>query len=180
MNRILPCFFLAAFILSAVSPMANAAVDGWTNSICLDDETLYLWEDIPTSTGYYTANTTKQCPYGCDNRTRDCKEPYRMTATQSNMGIGLYIIISLLAIGSLIVGMKGQKWLLCLFSTIMFPILALQSVALDSILAYTFFSGLTTVFIGIFWLLTVVSFVFTLIGAIATVKNKNKEADIDA
>ncbi len=167
--------FIGLFIGSFVLPVPVAATDTWTHAVCIDNETLFLWEDISTSTGSYKANTTVSCfPHACDNLTKTCVKPYSPTEIQANVSVFLTVLLIVMSISFLIIGIKDKKYLLCMVATVFFIILSMQSVAFDTILRNTMFSGLTTVFIGIFWLFAIIGLIFTLVGVVDSIRSKKK------
>jgi hypothetical protein len=150
----------------------HACPQEWTNCFCSDNETLFLYEDIAANSPYL-ANTSMECaPYACNNITRTCANPYEITAVQASFGLPLFLVLAGVALGSLIWGITGKKYLLCMLATILFAVLALQSIALETVFANTMLSSFTSIFVGGFWLATAASFLATLIGMLVSLKNK--------
>jgi hypothetical protein len=156
-----------AFVLLSIP--VGAAVDGWTNARCLNSTHLYLWDDIGMSGRWLQANTTIDCtPYECNNYTESCNQPYQMSVVQSDFTLFTFFFMFISGITTLYFGAAKKKKhvLLTIWSTIMFSILSLQSVALDAVFTGTFFAAFTTIFIGINMLLMIVSLIVTFIGVI--------------
>lgn len=168
-----PVMFML-LLIPTVSASANC--DEWTNSICSDNETLFCWENIPTSTGTYNANTTVDCsPFECNNLTKQCERPYNPTPVQASVSFPVFIILFLSGLFSLFFGVKGKHIVLTIWSTISFLVLAMQSVALEAFFIGTFFAGFTTIFIALSWLLLLVSISFTLVGMVSIARNAHKK-----
>lgn len=152
------------FVLAAGMGTAGAT-DGWSNARCLNSTHLFQWDVIYTTLTTHRANSTTDCSPGlCDNNTASCVNRYEVTTIQASMFIPLYIILFVAAVGSLWFGWRGKHIIGTMFSTIVFFTLGLQSVALDAFFAGTFFSGMTSIFIMLFWFLGICSFAMTLLG----------------
>lgn len=168
---------VGAFIITLmlIATPSLAMVDGWTHHSCINDTHLLLYEDNYVSTGHYTSNTTKICDYGCDTRVDNCIQPYNISPIQAGISLPLFVILSLVAFGLLVWGATKKHIIGCLFATILFPVLALQGIAFDSILAYTQFAGITTIIVGIYWIGFIASFLLTLLGAVGYLKDNKKD-----
>ena len=173
-----------AAVLSAIlgllvlSGIASGLVDGWTNSRCLNSTHLFLWEDIPTSTGHYRSNTTKDCgPYQCNNQTEQCEQPYQLSEVQAGSSLPLYIVLFISGLIGLFIGAMGKNKHIIgtIWATIVFLVLSLQSIALDTIFAGTFFAGFTQIFIMISLLLCVISLLMTLVGMVSIIKKSTSK-----
>lgn len=170
-----------AFVL--LSGPVGAAVDGWTNARCLNSTHLYLWDDLGMSGRTLQANTTMDCsPYTCNNLTETCDQPYQMTAVQADFSLFFFVFFFVSAIAGLYYGAAREKKhvILCMYSTIIFFIIALQSIAMDAVFVGTFFAGLTPVLIGVSLLLAMVSLLATLIGAVKYAKGKGQKNELEA
>jgi hypothetical protein len=80
------------------------------------------------------------------------------------------------AVAALVVGIKMKKWLLTMFSTIMFLVLALQALKIEIVSG-----GVTLVFQDVIitylsWFGSMVSLIFTLVGMVNNIKEKRQEA----
>ena len=80
------------------------------------------------------------------------------------------------AVAALIVGLKMKKWLLTMFSTIMFLVLALQALKIEIVSG-----GVTLVFQDVVityvaWFGSFVSLIFTLVGMVNTIRDKRQES----
>lgn len=94
------------------------------------------------------------------------------------MLIEIYLPLLLLAGGSLFFGITKQKWILCMFASIMFLTLAISAFRIEVVSG-----GVTLIFeegvlILLNWLGSIVGLVFTLVGAIAAFRNRNQRVDM--
>lgn len=170
---------LAALLMPAV---AVAEVDGWTNSRCLNSTHLFLWDDMKLSGRDLLANTTVDCtPFECNNLSETCNQPYQMTAVQADFSLYFFFFMFIAGIVALFFGIAKKKKhvVLTIFATIMFLIMGLQSVALDAVFIGTFFAGFTSIFIGLCWILAIVSFLATLIGMVSYATGKSKRGHMN-
>jgi len=171
LSVLLTLLFIAGFIPGSVS--------AWTNTNCLNNTHQSLYQNINIGDEFIKINTTKLCPYGCINETGACSEPYSITPVQAQFGLPLFLIVFIGGLGSLWFGATRKHIILTMFATIMFFIMALQSVALDSIFVGTFFSGMTSIFVMVSWLLAIVSLAATLIGMVYYASDSAKKKKLE-
>lgn len=171
---------LTALVLLSIPVIAET--DGWTNARCIDSTHLLLYDDLNFGSGrIMRPNATVDCaPYECNNLTEMCNRPYQMTAVQADFSLFFFVFMFVSGVAALFFGVAKQKKhvILTIWSTIMFTIMSLQSVALDAVFTGTFFAGFTPMLIGLSMLLAVVSLLATFIGMLSIVKKntdtKNK------
>lgn len=170
-QSLIPILLISVFLINSC---ATVYADEWTNSHCLNKTHLFLFEKIQTSNGVYLANTTKYCQHGCDNETASCVNPYVLNGIQANFSLTLYLFLFGSGIAALYYGaFRERKHLILMFwSTIIFIVLSLQSVAFESIFANTFFAGLTGIFVMLCLLLSVVALIFTLVGIVSFISDR--------
>lgn len=92
------------------------------------------------------------------------------------MLIEFFVMILGGAVASLIVGIMKKKWLLTMFATVLFLMLALQAFKIEVVSG-----GVTLIFQDIIitylgWFGGFVSFIFTLVGMANTVRQKRADA----
>jgi len=91
------------------------------------------------------------------------------------MLIQFFLILFGGAVALLIMGVKLKRWLLCLISTVLSAVCAFQAFKIELVSG-----GVTLVFqevviVLLCWAITLVGFVFTLIGAVWSVKEMNAQ-----
>jgi len=75
----------------------------------------------------------------------------------------------------LILGVKFRRWLLCLMATILEAVCALQAFRIEIVSG-----GVTLVFqevviVLLCWVLTLIAFIFTLVGAVSAIQESSKK-----
>jgi len=91
------------------------------------------------------------------------------------MLIEFFVMLLAGAVTSLVVGIKYKKWLLTMFSTILFLVLAFSAFKIEIVSG-----GVTLVFqdiviIYLSWFGGFVSFIFTLIGTVNQLRSRNQQ-----
>lgn len=165
---------LAASLLLSCPAYALSGTD-WTFAICENTTWLHVWEDVKTSDGLYEASSLIPCKFGCDNNTQSCKQPYILSGAQVSFSFPLYIFLFIGGLGTLWFSLAKKRVVFAIAATVLFMVLAFQSTALESVLAYTPFSGLAFVFVGISWLLVMVSLFAALLGMVKTLQKPGED-----
>lgn len=86
------------------------------------------------------------------------------------MILTIYVILLIVAGGSLIIGVKSERWIFSLFSLVLFLVLSFQSYDIEVVSAGSTVSFVEPVMILINWLGSFFAFAVTLYGAISTLK----------
>jgi hypothetical protein len=139
-------------------------------SVCIND----TFEGEFGFIGDSNLPTGRFCQYGCDSNRGKCNEPFNPTPQQSDFSLTLFIIVLVMAFGSLVIGILKKRITVTILAFVLFSILAFQSFSFDLVLSGTAFSGLSTIFIGISWLFALISFLATLVGMVGIIRAKSK------